>query len=465
MVRNSQEPEGFFSRLLGGRGEQTKYPAGIPSAGAARDCTGTVPVVVAAPEFTTGQLPRVDKAGAQTAELEQVRTLAELTTMRVGGPFAQLLVANTAAELAAYAEKLWETDEPWLLLGGGSNTLVSDAGYPGPVLLVRNRGIKVVADSELAPGQVRVRVQAGQDWDELVAWTIARGYAGIEMLSGIPGLAGAAPVQNIGAYGGEVAQVLKSVTWYDRYLGKVCEVPASKLELRYRDSILKQGYEAVILSIDLILQDNSEQPVPQSQPIVFPQLAAALNVRLGATVELQKVRETVLQVRAQKGMVLNALDHNSWSCGSFFTNPIVSEKFARTLPAAAPRFAVNQQPKIDLFTTLQDLAAGAPLQLQNFADRINEAKTADAEKAGAIASEPRVKLSAAWLIEQAGVQRGFRLPGSGAAVSDLHTLAITNRGGASAADVAELARYIVSMVQTEFGVILVPEPNIYGLEI
>lgn len=487
MTGHTNNSGGFFARFFASRPEPTKYPADLPSAGPALDSTAEAPLAPAPPEFAADETPRVDSAAKTGAELADVTSLAELTTMRVGGGFERLLVAETAAELAEHAAALWDSGEDWLLLGGGSNTLVSDAGYPGTVLLVRNTGIEVVPDATLPAGKVRVRVQAGHDWDELVAWSVQQGYAGIEMLSGIPGLAGAAPVQNIGAYGGEVAQVLSSVTWYDRDWGQVREVAAADLHLSYRDSILKQGYEAVILSLDLVLQDNSAQPEPQSQPVVFPQLAKALEVRLGATVPLTAVRRAVLQVRARKGMVLNEADHNSWSCGSFFTNPIVTEKFARTLPADAPRFAVQQQRESDLVTTFEELAAGEELRLQGFggADAAGFGGAADAgadadygaaapgavagADAGAVWAEPRqepqVKLSAAWLIEHAGVRRGFRLPGSGAAVSDFHTLAITNRGGASAADVAELARYIVSMVQTEFGVILVPEPNIYGLEV
>lgn len=483
MAEKKHTQQGLFQRLFSGRGEPMRYPADLPSAGPARDRTGQIPVVVPEVEFQTGQLPRIDHSAPETSEIVAATTLAELTTMRVGGRFERLLVARSAEQLADYAARLWDADEPWLLLGGGSNTVVSDAGYPGTVVLVRNSGIEQVADAQqaAASGQkrVRLRVQAGQDWDDLVAWTVERGYAGIEMLSGIPGMAGAAPVQNIGAYGGELAQVLHSVTVYDRYLGRVRQLDAAQLELGYRDSILKQGYQAVVLSIDLLLTDNSDQEVPLGEPIVFAQLAQALDVRLGARVPLAKVRESVLQLRAKKGMVLNDTDHNTWSCGSFFTNPIVSEKFARTLPAEAPRFAVAPVQKLPLVTTFQELAAGHELRMQNYRDYPAAAQPASVLSADTLGAdrqahlggqlpatdEPAVKLSAAWLIENAGVPRGFRLPGSGAAVSDLHTLAITNRGGASAADVAELARYIVSMVQTEFGVILVPEPNIYGLEV
>ncbi|MDO4241001.1 MAG: UDP-N-acetylmuramate dehydrogenase [Microbacteriaceae bacterium] len=432
-----------------------------------------------------GQENSEQNSAVQNDDLQRgadVPTLAHLTTMQVGGPCERLLVANTAEELARYARELARGWDDWLLLGGGSNTIVCDEGYPGTVLLVRNTGISEIADPSLPAGTVRVRAQAGQNWDESVAWAAEKGYAGIEMLAGIPGLCGAAPVQNIGAYGGELSQTLHSVTCYDIELDEVREMQAAELELGYRTSILKQGYRAVILSIDLLLQNNSAQPEPLSAPLAFPQLARALGAELGTKLPLKKVREAVLQVRAAKGMVLNEIDPDTRSAGSFFTNPIVSEHFARTLPADAPRFPIGSEddtPQIvPLETYLQNLA-DTELQGGNGFYQAPAFDSIDAfnhetqpvaypqtqNSSAATPAGPQVKLSAAWLIENAGVPRGFTIPGSGAAVSSKHTLAITNRGHATAADIAELARYIVSMVQTEFGVLLTPEPNIYGLEI
>lgn len=390
--------------------------------------------------------------------------LAELTTMRVGGPAERILVAHDSEELARYATELWDEGEPWLLLGGGSNTVVSDEGYPGAVLLVRTTGIARIDEGE-NPDGVHLRVQAGHDWDHLVATCVDRGWSGIEALSGIPGLAGAAPVQNIGAYGQELSDVLHSIEFLDRASGEIVRMTAEDLQLGYRDSAIKRGLEGVVLSIDLLLADAGdggaengaagngaaengdagEQPL--SAPVRYAQLAGTLGVEIGDRVPLRQLRESVLRLRASKGMVLDPEDHDSWSAGSFFTNPIVTEHFARGLPESAPRFPLDAEEPPPAVTSFEELAAGVPLRVPP------------------PAPERMVKLSAAWLIENAGVSRGFRLPGSGAAISSKHTLAITNRGGASAADVAELARLVVQRVQQEFGVILAPEPNLYGMEL
>ncbi len=436
------DPTEEIAAIVASRGEPERYSDDLPSAAPEPAATADEREHVSMPQ----------PAAQDTPDGQTPTDFASLTTMQVGGKFAQLLVARTAFELAAHAAGLWESEDPWLLLGGGSNTIVADSGYPGSVLLVRNTGIAVVADDNLPENKVRVRVQAGQDWDELVAWSVAQGYAGIEMLSGIPGLAGAAPVQNIGAYGGELANTLHSVELYERDLAAVRRLPAAELRLAYRDSILKQGYEAVVLSIDLVLDASRENTTaegqPLSAPIIFPQLAKALGVKLGAQVPLREVRDTVLRVRAEKGMVLDPQDPNSVSAGSFFMNPIVSEQFARTLPSHAPRFPVDAEEASDTVTTFDAIRDGQLPPLPDYES-----------------GERRVKLSAAWLIENAGIKKGFRLPGSKAAISDKHTLAITNRGGATAAEIGELARYVVSMVQAEFGVVLAPEPNIYGIEI
>ncbi|MCB1273008.1 MAG: UDP-N-acetylmuramate dehydrogenase [Leucobacter sp.] len=373
--------------------------------------------------------------------------------MRVGGPADRVLIAHDRDELVARALELWADGEDWLLLGGGSNTIVSDEGFPGTVLLVRSEGVEAIPDPELAPGRVRLRVQAGHDWDALVAACVERGWSGIEALSGIPGRAGAAPIQNIGAYGAELGDVLHSIEFLDADSGEATRMSAADLELGYRHSVIKAGLAGVVLSIDLVLEAHPERENPLSAPVQYGQLADALGITIGQRVSLRELRRTVLRLRASKGMVLDESDHDTWSAGSFFTNPIVSEHFARDLPAAAPRFpvvgggeAVGEDPA-PAITSLEELAAGVPLRVPERA------------------SERRVKLSAAWLIEHAGIEKGFRLPGSGAQISSKHTLAITNGGAATAADVAQLARYVVQRVQSEFGVILVPEPNLYGLEL
>lgn len=373
--------------------------------------------------------------------------LSELTTMRVGGPADNVLVARSGDELVRHALDLWDSGEEWLLLGGGSNTVVCDEGFPGTVLLVRGQGIERVEDPELPESKVRLRVQAGHDWDELVAACVERGWSGIEALSGIPGRAGAAPIQNIGAYGAELSDVLHSIQFLEPGRGEILHLTAEELELGYRHSAIKAGRTGVVLSIDLVLDEHPEVENPLSAPVRYGQLADALGITIGQRVSLRELRRTVLRLRASKGMVLDAEDHDTWSAGSFFTNPIVSGRFAGELPAGAPRFPVSGDEPEAAITSLDELAAGLPLRLPR------------------PSSERRVKLSAAWLIQHAGIEPGFRLPGSGAAISSKHTLAITNRGGASAADVAQLARYVVQRVQSEFGVILAPEPNLYGLEL
>jgi len=387
------------------------------------------------------------KHAASVEEVRQSAVLAELTTMRVGGPAARLRVARDAGELARLALELWGEGDDWLLLGGGSNTVVSDAGFPGAVLLVRSEGIERVVDDALPENTIRLRVQAGHDWDAVVAACVERGWSGIEALSGIPGLAGAAPVQNIGAYGAELSDVLHSIEFLDAESGEALRLRAEDLELGYRSSAIKSGREGVVLSIDLLLGTHPDRANPLSAPVRYGQLADALGITIGDQVSLRKLRRTVLRLRASKGMVLDAEDRDTWSAGSFFTNPIVSEHFARTLPPTAPRFPVSGDEPDPAVTTLEELAHGQPL-------RIPEPP-----------APRRVKLSAAWLIEHSGVPRGFRLPGSGAAISSKHTLAITNQAAATAADVAQLARYVVQRVQSEFGLILTPEPNLYGLEI
>lgn len=370
-------------------------------------------------------------------------TFAQLTTMRVGGPVERMLVAETREALVLHALDVWRHDDPWLLLGGGSNTVVSDEGYPGTVLLVRTDGIERVAQVR-REGRVRLRVQAGHDWDQLVAFTVDQGWAGLEALSGIPGLAGAAPVQNIGAYGAELSDVLHSIEFLDAETHEVVRLHADELDLSYRNSVLKAGRQGVVLSIDIELEATG---LGLSAPVRYGQLAQQLGVQQGDRVPVRELREAVLALRRSKSMVLDEADRDSWSAGSFFTNPVVTVAFARTLPADAPRYVIDEPETDPVVISLEDLQRGAALPMP------------------VPAGPRRVKLSAAWLIEQAGISRGFRIPGSGAAISSKHTLAITNQGGASAADVAELARFVVQRVQQEFGVILVPEPRVYGLEI
>ena len=357
--------------------------------------------------------------------------LASLTTLRVGGPAHELRVPATPEELVATALEVWATGEDWLLLGGGSNVVVADEGFDGTVIRVATRGIDIAVDAD--GRHARVRAEAGEGWDVLVAATVAAGLSGIEALSGIPGTVGAAPVQNIGAYGQEIGDRLVGIDFLDYLSGEVIRLDAADLGLGYRTSTLKRGRAGIVLSVELDLDAGG-----WSAPIAYAQLAAALDVELGERVAVADARRAVLALRASKGMVLDADDPDSVSAGSFFTNPIVSESFARALPSEAPRWLVE------------------PAE----ADRV----VAPGAEVPALASgEYRMKLSAAWLIERAGITRGFALPGSRAGISSKHTLAIVNRGGATAAEIVQLAGFVQTRVLSEFGVLLHPEPVLVGV--
>lgn len=359
---------------------------------------------------------------------------ADLTTLRVGGPARRLLEPTTRDELVSVARETWQSPEDWLILGGGSNLVVADEGFDGDVIRVLTRGVH---ESRVAgSGRAGLRVEAGETWDDVVATSVARGLSGIEALSGIPGSTGAAPVQNIGAYGQELSDTLHAIEFLDFETGEVSTIAAADLGLGYRTSILKRGRLGLVVAVHLALHDDGGL----SRPIAYAQLATALGVAIGDRVPVADVRAAVLDLRASKGMLWNPDDPDSMSAGSFFTNPIVTEQFARGLPADAPRWPIEaEEPERVL-----PLGADVPPIVE---------------------SEYRVKLSAAWLIERAGIPRGFALPGSRAAVSSKHTLAIVNRGGASAADIVQLAGYLQTRVLAEFGVNLQPEPVLVGVEL
>ncbi len=362
--------------------------------------------------------------------------LAPLTTLRVGGPAARLVTATTRDELVAAALEAWGDNDPWLLLGGGSNVVIADRGFDGTVARVATRGIERLPDGEGAH-PVRLRIEAGEPWDAVVAFAVDQGLGGIEALSGIPGTAGAAPIQNIGAYGEQLSETLVAIDFLDSDSGEVLRLEASELELGYRTSALKLGRQGVVLGIEL----GFPAADGLSAPVGYDQLAASLGVAVGDRVPLAEARAAVLALRSSKGMVLDPADPDSVSAGSFFTNPIVSESFARALPAEAPRWPLEPE----LAPVILPLGAEIP--------------------AAPASGEYLVKLSAAWLIERSGITRGFGLPGSGAGISSKHTLAIVNRGGATAADIAELARFIQMRVLSEFGVELQPEPMLVGVQL
>ncbi len=372
------------------------------------------------------------------------RPLAELTTLRTGAAPERMIEAHTTDELVSALRDTWAAREPWLVVGGGSNLLVGDEPFDGTVILVRTSGIEQLPSPR--EGYSRLRVQAGHEWDDLVAYAVAAGLGGISAMSGIPGTVGAAPVQNVGAYGQEIVQTLVEVDLIDESTGDVSTVPASDLGLGFRTSVLKHHYgsapqrSAVILSatFDLRVIGHSATTVPGAQ------LRAALGLAPDDAVTLAWVRETVLATRARKGMVLDPDDPDTYSAGSFFQNAIVTAPFARSLPPECPRWPVAP-----------DLDPVVVIPLEEYTGVVAAPSTV----------EPDVKVSAAWLIEHSGLRKGFKLPRSRAGLSTKHALALTNRGGASAAELAQLARFIQQRVQAEFGLILQPEPVLIDVEL
>ncbi len=346
--------------------------------------------------------------------------LAGLTTMRVGGPAARLVTAETTDEVVDAVREVDDADEPLLVLSGGSNVVIADHGFDGTVVRVATDGIEVEA-SDLCAG-VMVRVAAGVPWDDLVRRAVAEGWSGIEALSGIPGCTGATPVQNVGAYGQEVAQTIASVRVWDRGEQRVRTFAAVDCGFTYRHSIFKATSRFVVLDVLFQLA-----PSELSRPVAYADLARHLDVPVGERVPLADARAAVLAQRTRRGMVLDESDPDTWSCGSFFTNPILSpQRFAALESRATTRLGDDAAPP-------------------RFAD-----------------TDGNLKTSAAWLIERAGFPKGFALPGSRARISTKHTLAITNAGGATAVQVAELARAIRDGVHDTFGVALVNEPVLVG---
>ena len=375
--------------------------------------------------------------------------LADHTTTRVGGPARVWVTARTEAEAVEAVRAADAAGDPLFVLGGGSNTLMADAGFDGTVVRLAFGGIEVLREDA---GDVLVRVAAGHVWDEAVAWTVEQGLGGVEALSGIPGSAGATPVQNVGAYGADVSQVLVSLRAWDREApggGAVVELSADELRFGYRDSIIKRSMVEggapsprwIVLSIDLRLRRAAAGAEPTA-PVRYAQLARALGVEEGSHAALRTVRGQVLALRASKGMVWDEADRDTWSTGSYFTNPIVPAAVRASLPEDAPAFAAG---------TAED---GTEL----------------------------VKLSAAWLIDHAGFGKGFGLPdaepregdvdgrgpdgtglaGGRASLSTKHTLAVTNRGDASTEDVLTIARAVRDGVKERYGVDLHHEPMIIG---
>jgi len=325
-----------------------------------------------------------------------------MTTLGLGGPAGRLVEARTDDELVALVREADAAGEPLLVLAGGSNVVIADDGFPGTVVLVRTTGVTREDDV--------VTVAAGEPWDAFLARCVDHGRAGIECLSGIPGSIGATPIQNVGAYGQEVAETIVSVRVLDRVSGEVAELLPSECGFGYRTSAFKRDPGRwVVLRVSYRLPH-----APVSGPIRYAELAQALDVPLGSGAPLSEVRSAVLALRGGKGMVLDVADLDTRSAGSFFTNPVLD---------------------------LAELPEGAPAWPE---------------------PDGRVKTSAAWLIERAGFSRGEGDP-EGIAISSKHVLALTNRGGGSTSELVAFAERIATRVRERFGVSLVPEPVFVGV--
>jgi UDP-N-acetylmuramate dehydrogenase len=343
--------------------------------------------------------------------------LAPLTTFRLGGPATRLITAETDAEVIEAVRAADAAGTPLLVIGGGSNLVIGDDGFRGTALRIATRGFDLSG--------TKLELAAGEIWTDAVARTVEAGLAGIECLAGIPGSAGATPIQNVGAYGQEVSSTITEVVAYDREAAETVTLPAADCHFSYRHSRFKQDPDRyVVLRVRFELEDADGL----SAPLKYPETARALGVEAGDRVPAAKARETVLKLRAGKGMVLDPADHDTWSAGSFFTNPILTaQQYEAFLTSARARLGADVVPP--------------------------------AYPAG----EGLTKTSAAWLIDKAGFTKGY---GDGPArISTKHTLALTNRGGATTADLLALAREVVAGVRDAFGVTLVNEPVTVGVSL
>jgi UDP-N-acetylmuramate dehydrogenase len=340
-----------------------------------------------------------------------VPELRDHTTLRLGGPAERWVRATTEAELTAALVDADTAGEPVLVLGGGSNLVVADSGFHGTVIEVATTGAEIDATDEASCGGAMVTVAAGEVWDDLVALAVERDWVGIEALSGIPGSVGATPIQNVGAYGQEVSQTIARVRVWDRTLRGVRTFAAADCHFGYRTSRFKADPgRHVVLSVTFQLRQGD-----LGAPVAYAELARALGVELGERAPLADVRRAVLELRGGKGMVLDPTDHDTWSAGSFFTNPVVDP---------------------------EDVPDGAPSWPQ---------------------PDGRAKTSAAWLIDHAGFAKGY---GTGTvALSGKHPLALTNRGGATTDELLALAREVRDGVAERFGIMLVNEPVLVGCEL
>ncbi|WP_405822379.1 UDP-N-acetylmuramate dehydrogenase [Streptomyces sp. NBC_00838] len=343
--------------------------------------------------------------------------LAPLTTFRLGGPATRLITATTDAEVVAAVREADDAGTPLLIIGGGSNLVIGDKGFEGTALRIATRGFDLSGTA--------LELAAGETWTDAVARTVEAGLAGIECLAGIPGSAGATPIQNVGAYGQEVSSTVTEVVAYDRATRETLTLTNAECAFSYRHSRFKEHPERyVVLRVRFALEDAGGL----SAPLKYAETARALGVEPGDRVPAATARETVLALRAGKGMVLDPADHDTWSAGSFFTNPILDDA----------RFAA-------------------------FLARASERLGADVAPPAFPAGEGRTKTSAAWLIDRAGFTKGY---GTGPArISTKHTLALTNRGDATTEDLLALAREVVAGVHEAFGITLVNEPVTVGVSL
>jgi UDP-N-acetylmuramate dehydrogenase len=335
--------------------------------------------------------------------------LSDYTSLRVGGPAKNFIEVSSEKEIIAAIENAG--DSPILIMGGGTNILVSDEGFAGTVIRISNNKIEEEVD---ACSGATLTIGAGENWDDFVKTSIARSFAGLETLSGIPGTVGAAPIQNIGAYGHEVSEFITRVRTYDRQSKSLKTFTNQECEFSYRNSHFKtHPGRYVVLDVAFQLRIGE-----MTTPITYSELANALGIEVGAKAAVHTCREKVLELRSRKGMLLSESDHDSWSAGSFFTNPIISAEVATKLPADAPRW-----PQTD----------------------------------------GRVKTSAAWLIEHSGIIKGQSI--GGARISTKHVLALTNSGDAKASEIAALAKLAQEKVLATFNISLEPEVNLVGLNL
>jgi UDP-N-acetylmuramate dehydrogenase len=350
--------------------------------------------------------------------------LADYTTVGLGGPARGFVRASTEEELIEAVRAADASGEPVLILGGGSNLVVADEGFDGTVIQVATHGVR----PGTSPGALTVA--AGEDWDAVVARTVAEGLVGLECLSGIPGLAGATPIQNVGAYGQEVSQTITRVRGYDRKTGEILDIPNDQCGFGYRTSRFRGTDRFVVLSVTFGLAMRAREV-----QVRYAELAAALGVSPGDQVESIQARSAVIELRQRKGMVIDPSDPDTRSVGSFFVNPVLdADTMARVEAAARARCGPD--------TRVPRFPAG--------------------DKAGDRAGDGLVKVPAAWLIERAGFGKGYS-SGDGARISSKHTLALVNSGSASTASLMALAREIRDGVRDTFGVCLAPEPVLVGV--